>query len=288
MTASYTLPLYLLTQLRRWFTITRCMLTTYFSYLFDYIFLHQKINFRINLDQKYYYEYCETDRRKEHRPMIKIIYFGEDVDGYDIPVLNEREIRAAAGLLFLIMFISILVVVLKGDFLLLKYAITIFLTDILIRVFVNPKFSPSLIIGRLIVRNQVPEYVGAQQKRFAWIIGVVLATITFIHIAVLNARSPITGIICLICLIFLFFETAFGICLGCKFYSVFYKEKIQYCPGEVCDVKSKQEIQKTSKIQLFIVLGFITYLFLIVFLFNNNFSREPNDLFENVISTQAK
>ena len=95
--------------------------------------------------------------------MNKIIYFGEDIDGYDIPVLNEREIRAAAGILFLIMFISILVVVLKGDFLLLKYAITIFLTDILIRVFVNPKYSPSLIIGRLIVRNQVPEYVGAQQ-----------------------------------------------------------------------------------------------------------------------------
>ena len=31
----------------------------------------------------------------------KIIKFGEDVDGYNIPVLNEREVRAAAGLLFL-------------------------------------------------------------------------------------------------------------------------------------------------------------------------------------------
>ena len=26
--------------------------------------------------------------------------FGEDVEGYRIPVLNEREIRAAAGMLF--------------------------------------------------------------------------------------------------------------------------------------------------------------------------------------------
>lgn len=160
--------------------------------------------------------------------MNKIIKFGEHVEEYNIPVLNEREIRAAAGILFLIMFISILAAVLKGDFLMIKYAITIFLTDIALRVFINPKFSPSLIIGRLIVRNQVPEYVGAQQKKFAWIIGVVLAAITFIHIVVLNARSPITGIICLICLIFLFFETAFGICLGCKFYSIFYKEKAQY------------------------------------------------------------
>jgi hypothetical protein len=42
-----------------------------------------------------------------------------------------------------------------------------FLTDFIIRVFVNPKFSPTLIIGRLIVSNQVPEYVGAPQKKFA-------------------------------------------------------------------------------------------------------------------------
>ena len=33
--------------------------------------------------------------------MSKIIKFGEDVQGYSIPVLNEREIRAAAGILFL-------------------------------------------------------------------------------------------------------------------------------------------------------------------------------------------
>jgi len=31
--------------------------------------------------------------------MNKIIQFGEHVEGYDIPVLNEREIRAAAGIL---------------------------------------------------------------------------------------------------------------------------------------------------------------------------------------------
>ena len=220
--------------------------------------------------------------------MNKVIKFGENVEGYNIPVLNEREIRAAAGILFLMMFTSILIVLLQGNFLLLKYASTIFLTDILIRVFINPKFSPSLIIGRLIVRNQVPEYVGAKQKKFAWIIGVVLAATIFIHLVVVNAFSPITGLICFICLIFLFFETSFDICLGCKFYSMFYKEKAQYCPGEVCDVKSKQDIQKTSKIQMLIVLGFIAYIFLTVFLFNNNFKEKPYDLFgiENSITSK--
>lgn len=210
--------------------------------------------------------------------MSKIFKFGEDVAGYDIPVLNEREIRAASGILFLMMFISIMVVILTNDFLLLKYAVTIFLTDILTRVLISPRFAPSLILGRLIVRNQVPEYVGAQQKKFAWIIGIVLAVIMFALQVVVNSYSPITGLICLICLIFLFFETAFGICIGCKMYSLIYKEKAQYCPGEICEVKDKQEIQKTSKFQMLIVLAFVGYIFLTASLFQENFRVPPYDL----------
>jgi hypothetical protein len=111
--------------------------------------------------------------------MSKIFQFGESVEGYDISVLNEREIRAGAGILFVLMFVAILTAILKQEFTLLKYAVTIFLTDILIRVLINPRFSPSLILGRWIVRKQTPEYVGAQQKKLAWIIGIVLAFIGF-------------------------------------------------------------------------------------------------------------
>jgi hypothetical protein len=208
-----------------------------------------------------------------------IVKFGEDVDGYSIPVLNEREIRAAAGLLFLMMFIAIAAAALKGSFLLLKYAIAIFLPDMFIRVFINPRFSPSLIVGRLIVRNQVPEYVGAPQKRWAWIIGVLLASTMFILVNVMNTYSPISGLICLACLVFLFFETAFGICLGCKVYALVYREKAQYCPGEVCERGARQEIQKTSGAQVLIALGFLAYVFLVVFLLNDSFAVKPHALF---------
>jgi len=211
--------------------------------------------------------------------MSKTIKFGEDVAGYDIPVLNEREIRAAAGILFLFMFIAILTVIFKGDFLLLKYAVIVFLVDILIRVLVSPKFAPTLIIGRLIVRNQVPEYVGARQKKFAWKIGIALATIMFVLINIMNTFSPITGLVCFICLIFLFFESAFGICLGCKIYPWFYKDKVQYCPGEICDIKDRTDIQKTSLKQLLIVLGYFVFIFLTVLLFNDHFIEPPTDLF---------
>jgi len=211
--------------------------------------------------------------------MKKKIQFGEDVDGYNIPVLNEREIRASAGILFLLLFISLMMILFKGNFLLIKYGITLFLTDFIIRVFINPKFSPTLIIGRLIVGNQTPEYVWSAPKKFAWIIGLVLASTMFILMVVVNSYSPITGIICLICLIFLFFESVFGICLGCMFYPLFFKEKPQLCPGEVCEAKPKQEIQKTSLTQILIVLGFIAYLVLTVYLFNDSFSKKPYDLF---------
>jgi len=211
--------------------------------------------------------------------MRSIVKFGEDVDGYGIPVLNEREIRAAAGLLFLMMFIAIEAAAFKGSFLLLKYAIAIFLPDMLIRVFINPRFSPSLILGRLIVRNQVPEYVGAPQKRYAWIIGVLLASTMFILVNVMNTYSPISGLICLACLVFLFFETAFGICLGCKFYALLYREKAQYCPGEVCERGARQEIQRTSGAQVLIAIGFVAYVALVVFQFNDSFGVKPHALF---------
>jgi len=60
---------------------------------------------------------------------------------------------------------------------------------------------------------------------------------------------------------------------------LFYKEKAQYCPGEVCDVKSRQAIQKTSIIQILIIFAFIAYIFLTVFLFNDTFTERPSDLF---------
>ncbi len=210
--------------------------------------------------------------------MSKIINFGEDVPGYDIPVLNEREIRAAAGMLFMLMFISIQQAV-SGNFTLLKYSVVLFLTDMLIRVLINPKYSPTLILGRLFVRRQTPEYVGARQKKFAWKIGIALAIIMFVLIVIVNSLSPITGLICFTCLIFLFFESVFGICLGCKVYPLFFKDKVQYCPGEVCEIKDRQEIQKISWSQLIIVLAFAAFIVLLVVFFKDIFSVEPFDLF---------
>ena len=207
-----------------------------------------------------------------------MIKFGETVEGYDIPVLNEREIRAAAGILFLATFISLMFILFKENFVPIKYVVTFFLADFLIRVFINPKFSPTLVLARMIVRNQTPEYVGAAPKKFAWIIGVVLSATMFYFFIIVNAYSPITGIICLICLVFLFFESAFGICLGCLFYPLFFKKRAQYCPGDVCEVKQKQDIQKISISQILALLIFIAFIIFTVCFMNDSFSEQPYDL----------
>jgi len=206
--------------------------------------------------------------------------FGEEVTGYTIPVLNEREIRASAGILFVFMFISLMMILFKNNFVMIKYVIISFLLDMIIRVFISPRYSPTLIVGRIIVSRQNPEYVGAAQKKFAWMIGIALATMMFFLMVVLNSYSIITGLTCLICLLFLFFESAFGICLGCIGYKLFYKEKAQYCPGEVCDVKAKQEIQKVSFKQVVIVLSFIGMIIAMSYLLNDIFSEKPGNLWE--------
>lgn len=220
--------------------------------------------------------------------MKKIIKFGEDVEGYNVPVLNEREVRAAAGILFLGTFTSLMFIIFSGNFIPIKYVVSFFLADFLVRVFISPRFAPTLILARLIVQNQTPEYVGAAQKKFAWIIGIGLAATMFVLLVVLNTYSAITGIICLICLIFLFFESAFGICLGCLFYPLFFKEKVQLCPGDVCEVKEKQDIQKTSVMQVLILLVFISGMFLSVNLMGDSFSEKPHALFADKNTEQAK
>ncbi|ASZ12503.1 DUF4395 domain-containing protein [Chitinophaga pendula] len=220
--------------------------------------------------------------------MNNVIQFGERVAGYEIPVLNEREIRASAGILFLVTYTSLLFILFDSNFIPIKYVIPSFLLDLLIRVFINPKYSPSIILGRLMVRNQVPEYVGAKQKRFAWSIGIVLsATMTYFFL-IENAYSPITGVICLICLLFLFFEAAFGICLGCLVYPLFFRNTIQHCPGEICDRKERQPIQRVSLVQLSILLVLAGILFLAPRWLHERFSQPPHDLFKSSATAKSR
>jgi len=138
----------------------------------------------------------------------KILFqFGENIKGYDVPVLNEREIRAGAGIMFLFAMIAFMNAFLIKNYLFLKLFVIAFLVDFTIRLVINPKYSPFLIAGRVMVQNQTPEYSGAPQKKFAWILGLVLAITMFFLVVVFNVVGPINLIICVACLMNLFLES---------------------------------------------------------------------------------
>jgi len=173
---------------------------------------------------------------------MNFFQYGEKVEGYDVLVLNEREARAGAGILFLIGLLSLMNAVALGHIIVTKVFISFFTLDFLMRV-IQPRYSPSLLLGRFFVQNQRPEYVGAAQKRFAWGIGLMLAIPMFYLLVIDFQPHPMKVVVCIICLALLFFEAAFSICLGCKIYGLFKKDPVTHCPGGICEMRTKDAIQ---------------------------------------------
>ena len=168
--------------------------------------------------------------------MAMVFEFGEQVADYPIRVVNERAVRAAAGLLFVPAFISFMNAMLLGNFQPTRLFVIVFMVDMAVRLFINPRLSPSLIAGQWIVRHQQPEWVGAPQKRFAWGLGLLLSIAMFFLMVVNQVIGPINMLVCGTCLVLMFFESAFGICLGCKLYNLFNREAAQLCPGGACEI----------------------------------------------------
>lgn len=148
-----------------------------------------------------------------------LFQFGEQVPGQPVPVLNERAVRAGAGLLFLFAMIAFMNAWLTGNFAPTRVFVVAFLIDFALRLFVNPRYAPSLIVGQWLVRRQQPEWTGAPQERFAWAIGFVLALVMFWLVVVQQVVGPVNLLVCAVCMTLMFLETAFGIRIGCKVYA---------------------------------------------------------------------
>jgi hypothetical protein len=160
------------------------------------------------------------------------------------PVLNERAVRAGAGIMLMMGVSAFAFALLLQDFRLLKVVVVLFFIDFFIKVIIGPKFSPVSNIAQLIVRKQKPEYVGAIQKRFAWSIGLAMASLMILLLFVFDVRGPINLAACTLCLTFMWFETSFGICVGCKIYYglislgvIKQPEIAPACPGGACPIK---------------------------------------------------
>jgi len=192
--------------------------------------------------------------------------YGEKVPGYDVTVINEREARAAAGILGLLGIIVIFVGIGYNHIIVARVYLTFLWFDFFIKV-LTPKYAPSLLLGKFMVRNQKPEYVGGLQKRFAWSIGW-LISFPMIYWFVLHWDITFYKVlICLLCIALMFLESAFSICVGCMIYQIVMKQSPNYCPGGVCEIRSKEPIQIFNPFQKIIAFVTISALLLGIYLF---------------------
>jgi len=181
----------------------------------------------------------------------KLFQYGVIIPGLTIygvpapyPVLNERAVRAGAGMLFVAGFFTFFQAYYLSEFVYIQWFVLFFFFDFFVKVVIGTAFSPVLIVANWIVRNQAPEYVGAIQKRFAWSIGLFLSVVMMILIFGFGIIGLPNLIICAVCLTFMFMESAFGICVGCKLYNALLAAGVitapvhkPACPGNVCAIE---------------------------------------------------
>lgn len=172
--------------------------------------------------------------------------FGEFKDDLGYKVLNERNIRASAGIMFLLGIIAFINGFILQEYIIIPYIAAFLMINFIIGIFINPKFVPTMFLGWIFIRKQSELPVGAVQKRFAWSLGLILSSVIFgLSLFLLNDVSYFEPVcmLCLICLLLLFFETAFGICIGCKTYFLAIRLKLMKkpeikpnCMGDSCEV----------------------------------------------------
>lgn len=172
------------------------------------------------------------------------------INGNDAPygVVNERAVRAGAGIMLMLGLFAFSQAWFLQERLALKIIVVLFFVDFAIKVINGPKYSPISNIANLIVKKQIPEYSGAIQKRFAWSIGLVMASIMTLLVVILQIPGTYPLYFCSICLLFMYFETSFGICVGCKIYwglisigLIKEPEVAPACPGGVCPIPKKKK-----------------------------------------------
>jgi len=172
--------------------------------------------------------------------------FGELKEGRDYRTVDERQMRASAGIMFLLGLIAFINGFLLQRYHVIPYISGFLLVNFLIGLFISPKFSPTIILAKFITANQSELPIGAIQKKFAWSLGLILVSTIFVLSILLQSNiaffEPVC-LFCIICLFLLFFETAFGICVGCQFYFLDLRLKLlkapkvkPNCMGDSCAV----------------------------------------------------
>jgi len=159
-------------------------------------------------------------------------------------VVNENEVRAAAGLTMVIGAVAFGYAYFAKQYVPLQAAASLFFAEFLIRVTAGLRYSPVGIVARAITLGRAPEWVSAKPKRFAWTIGLVMA-LAMTAITNSGIRGPLPRTMCLICLALMWMESALGLCLGCKIHGLLVRRgwaskdpEYEVCADGSCEVSA--------------------------------------------------
>jgi hypothetical protein len=179
------------------------------------------------------------------RALMELFKFGDLEEGIPYRVLDEREIRASAGILLFLGTLASINAFLLERYIVVPYLAGFIALNFIIGLFLNPRWAPTMLLARIATFRQSPLPIGAVQKKFAWSLGLGLSLIIFTLSLFLLDNSlyfePVC-MLCILCLFLLFFESAFGICIGCKLYDLFIFLRIikkpevrPNCVGDSCN-----------------------------------------------------
>ena len=183
----------------------------------------------------------------------------ENVTPDGVVLLNERAVRARAGLLFLIPVILLFIRLDHGnhDQLIVDtinntivkrtydhtfaYSLIFFVMyEMLMAMFVKTShFSITSILGVMFTNKQTPIYQPMRPKIFAWLIGLVLAILCQISLYYTVMQS-IAFYFLAACLLFMWLESVCGICVGCKIYNFFVRIGVVKKVCEVCHINYEE------------------------------------------------
>jgi hypothetical protein len=134
-------------------------------------------------------------------------------------VLNENEVRAAAGLTMVAGAIAFSYAYFSRQYVPLQVVASLFLVEFLTRVTFGLRYSPFGVVARALTASRAPDLVAARPKRFAWALGLTMA-LAMTVITGSGIRGYLPRTICLICLTLMWMESVLGVCVGCKIYGL--------------------------------------------------------------------
>ena len=172
-----------------------------------------------------------------------------------IPYINERALRARAGLMFLIPVILLFIRLDHGnhDEIIINaisgianareyshtfaYSLIFFVMyEMVTPMFVKTAhFSVTSALGAFFTRKQAPIYQVMRPKIFAWSIGLILAVLCQISLYYTVMQS-IAFYFLATCLLFMWLETACGICAGCYVYYILVRTGIIKDNCDTCNI----------------------------------------------------